>query len=136
MQSTSDIDSYGTVASPVPQGPNRHFRDTSAPWGIPKRNRSCARPVRAHLRARGIKAVIPEKIDSAAARARKGSAGGRPPMFDAEVYKGRNVVERGFAHSKQWRGIATRYDKLAILYRGAAVLQAVTRWLRLLGDTP
>ena len=58
------------------------------------------------------------------------------PMFDAEVYKGRNVVERGFAHSKQWRGIATRYDKLAILYRGAAVLQAVTRWLRLLGDTP
>ena len=52
--------------------------------------------------------MIPEKTDSAAARKRKGSAGGRPTAFNAEMYKGRNVVERGFAHSKQWRGITTR----------------------------
>lgn len=93
-------------------------------------------PVRGHLRNRGIKAVIPEKKDSAAARARKGSKGGRPPALDAETYKGRNVIERNFSHSKQWRGIATRYDKLAIVYRGAAILQATIRWLDLLGDTP
>ena len=80
--------------------------------------------------------MIPEKTDSAAARKRKGSAGGRPTAFNAEMYKGRNVVERGFAHSKQWRGITTRYEKLAIVYRGAAVLQATIRWLQLLGDTP
>ena len=35
--------------------------------------------------------------------------------------KGRNVIERGFNVVKQWRGLATRYDKLAIVYRGAAV---------------
>ncbi|CUU64698.1 Transposase DDE domain, partial [Corynebacterium variabile] len=37
---------------------------------------------------------------------------------------------------KQWRGLATRYDKLAVIYRGAAVLAAIVAWLRALGDTP
>jgi len=46
------------------------------------------------------------------------------------------VVERSFNLAKQWRGLATRYDKLAITYRAAAVLHACIRWLRLLGDTP
>ncbi|MBK5239195.1 MAG: transposase [Actinomycetales bacterium] len=63
-------------------------------------------------------------------------AGGRPPAFDAEDYKGRNVVERSFNDQKQWRGIATRYDKLAITYRGGVVLRAITIWLKALGDTP
>nr|WP_233507500.1 IS5 family transposase [Jiangella anatolica] len=67
-------------------------------------------PVRKHLRSRGIKAVIPEKKDSAAARQRRGSAGGRPPALDAQTYKRRNVVERSFALTKQWRALATRYD--------------------------
>ncbi|WP_285731359.1 transposase, partial [Kocuria sp. NBRC 114282] len=39
---------------------------------------------------------------------------GRPPTFDAGAYRNRNVVERSFAYVKQWRGLATRYDKLAI----------------------
>lgn len=63
-------------------------------------------------------------------------AGGRPPAFDAKNYKGRNVVERNFNDVKQWRGRATRYDKLAIVYRAAAVLRAVTLWLPHLSDTP
>lgn len=88
------------------------------------------------LAARRVQAVIPQKNTEIAARLRRGSAGGRPPAFDAEIYKGRNVVERSFNLSKQWRGLATRYDKLAITYRAAAVLQACIRWLRLLGDTP
>jgi transposase len=87
------------------------------------------------LAGRGIKTVIPQKSNEIAARQRKGSAGGRPPAHDPEIYKGRNVVERSFNLSKQWRGLATRYDKLAITYRAAAVLQACIRWLRLLGDT-
>ncbi|SEI17881.1 Transposase DDE domain-containing protein, partial [Leifsonia sp. CL147] len=37
---------------------------------------------------------------------------------------------------KQWRGIATRYDKLATVYRSAAVLNAVIAWTHQLGDTP
>ena len=48
--------------------------------------------------------------------------------YDHDTYKGRNVVERSFAALKQWRGLATRYDKLAIVYRAAAVLTAVITW--------
>ncbi|WP_202863574.1 IS5 family transposase [Ornithinimicrobium avium] len=84
------------------------------------------------LAGRGIKAVIPQKTTEITARLRKGSAGGRPPAFDADTYKDRNVVERSFSVTKQWRGLATRYDKLAITYRAAAILQTCIRWLRLL----
>ena len=94
---------------------------------------------RAHwerLRARGITATIPEPADQIANRKRRGRAGGRPPSFDANDYKNRNQVERSFNHGKQWRGFATRYDKLSIVYRGAAVLNAIARWLKRLRDTP
>jgi hypothetical protein len=50
--------------------------------------------VRAELCRRKITAVIPEKKDQVAARAAKGSRGGRPPAFDHDLYKRRNVVER------------------------------------------
>jgi len=36
---------------------------------------------------------------------------------------------------KQWRGVATRYDKLAIVNIAAAVLAAAITWLRHIGDT-
>ena len=88
------------------------------------------------LRDRGIEAVIPEKSDHVANRKRRGAKGGRPPAFDKEAYKRRNVIERCFQTFKQWRAIATRYDKLAITYRGGVVLRAVTIWLKVLGDTP
>ncbi len=86
--------------------------------------------IRTELRRRGIKAVIPLKYDHLAARARRGSAGGRPPAFDPEAYKGGNVVERSFNRAKQWRALATRYDKLAITYRAAVTLFAILTWLR------
>lgn len=92
--------------------------------------------IRRELRRRGIKAVIPDKIDQITARQRRGQRGGRPPALDEQTYKGRNVVERHFALIKQWRALATRYDKLAITYRAAAVLAACITWLRALGDTP
>src|SRR5699024_10010903 len=38
--------------------------------------------------------------------------------FDAANYRIRNVVKRRYRHVKQWRDLATRYDKLAIVYRG------------------
>jgi len=95
-----------------------------------------SRANRAHLRARGICAVIPEQSTHADSRRRRGSRGGRPPGFDAQKYKGRNVIERSFNIVKNWRGLATRYDKLALTYRAAAVLAAICAWLRHLGDTP
>jgi transposase len=89
-----------------------------------------SRAIRAELRSRGVKAVIPQPSDQVAHRKRRGSAGGRPPAFDAAVYKSRNVIERCFNDHKQWRGLATRYDKLAAIYRGGVVLRAITIWLR------
>ncbi|GFZ97123.1 transposase [Nesterenkonia alkaliphila] len=77
------------------------------------------------LRGRGITAVIPLKSDEITARQRRGPAGGRPPSFDAETYKDRNVIERAFSLFKQWRALATRYDKLATVYRGGVVLAAI-----------
>jgi transposase len=94
-----------------------------------------SRAIRRELRRRGITAVIPQPSDQIAHRNRRGSRGGRPPAFDATDYKGRNVIERGFNVVKQWRGLATRYDKLAIVYRAAAVLRAITLWLPHLSDT-
>ena len=87
---------------------------------------------RAHremLRRRGIAHTIPERDDQKTKRARCGCRGGRPPKFDAERYKQRNVVERGFGQLKQWRGLAQRSDKLAINYTGGIALNATLDWL-------
>jgi transposase len=82
------------------------------------------------LRRRGIVAVIPEPADQRAHRRRRGSRGGRPVSHDAEDYKQRNVVERFFNRMKNWRGLASRYDKQALVYRGGVVLAAILDWLR------
>ena len=92
---------------------------------------------RSLLRERGVKAVIPERADQRNNRLRRGSAGGRPVSYDVELYKNRNVVERCYESLKQWRGLATRYDKLAVIFRGGAILRSIVLWLRNgLGDTP
>ena len=49
--------------------------------------------------------------------------------------KRHNAIERCFAVVKQWRGIVTRYDKLALPYRSGVVLRALTIWLKESGDT-
>jgi transposase len=88
-----------------------------------------ARAHRAQLRARGITAVIPEPSDQISNRKKRGSGGGRPVALDTEDYKNRNVVERAFNQLKNWRGIATRYDKHALIYRGGVVLASILLWL-------
>ena len=49
--------------------------------------------------------------------------------FARERYARRNVVERGFCQVKQWRGLATRYDKHARNYAGALNFAALLTWL-------
>ncbi|GAB12628.1 putative transposase [Arthrobacter globiformis NBRC 12137] len=95
-----------------------------------------SKAIRTHLRDRGIIGVIPHPSDQIGHRKRRGSTGGRPPAFDKEDYKRRHVVERNFNIFKQWRALATRYDKLALTYRGGAVLQAMSIWLTALGERP
>ena len=80
-----------------------------------------SRAIRHLLRRRGIAATIPERRDQAANRRRRGRPGGRPPAFDPALYRDRNVVERCFARLKQFRAIATRFDKLADRYRAGVI---------------
>jgi len=50
------------------------------------------------------------------------------PPFDEVIYKSRNLIERAFAHLKDWRRVATRYDKLARNFRATVALAAIIIW--------
>lgn len=50
--------------------------------------------------------------------------------YDSELYKERNRVERFFAKLKQFRRVATRYDKLLVNFMGFVKLAAIAIWLR------
>jgi transposase len=50
------------------------------------------------------------------------------PPFDQVRYKYRNVIERAFSHIKDWRRVATRYDKLARNFRSTVLLAAMIIW--------
>jgi putative transposase len=65
------------------------------------------------------KAVIPPK------RNRKGQR-----SYDTELYKERNRIERFFNKLKQFRRVATRYDKLLANFMGFVKLAAIAIWLR------
>jgi transposase len=60
----------------------------------------------------------------------KGSRGGRPPCFDADLCVHRNVVERCFNRLKQFRAPATRCPKRVAYYRSEIVFAAIVLWLR------
>ncbi|MEU1124228.1 IS5 family transposase, partial [Streptomyces sp. NPDC005899] len=87
------------------------------------------RGIRNYLRKRGIPNTIPERSDQQANRRRRGSNGGRPPAFDKERYKQRNVVERCFNALKQYRAIATRYDKTRESYEAALTIASLLMWI-------
>ena len=86
--------------------------------------------IRAHLRRRQVKATIPEPADQVKNRLRRGSTGGRPPVFDSAAYKQRNVVERAFCQLRQHRAVATRYDKRDFIWRGTIDVASIRIWLR------
>ena len=74
---------------------------------------------RAFLKQNGIRTVIPSKSN------RKTRI-----RHDKEAYKGRNVIERCFCRLKDWRRIATRYDKLVRNYLSALCFVAMLAyWL-------
>jgi transposase len=54
---------------------------------------------------------------------------GRPLAFDQAVYARRNVVERCINRLKQWRGLATRYEKRTLNYRAMVVIASILIWL-------
>ena len=75
-------------------------------------------PSREHLRSRRIAAVIPSKSNQRRRRS-----------FDREAYRARNRVERLFSRLKQFRRIATRYEKRAQNYLAMLHIAAITLWL-------
>jgi transposase len=81
--------------------------------------------IRALAREQGAWANIPPK------RNRKD-----PICFSPYLYRDRNLVERFFNKIKQYRRIATRYDKLAANYLAFVKLACIRLWLRVYESTP
>jgi len=61
----------------------------------------------------GVAIVIPSKSNRR-----------HPRAYDKELYKARHLIENFFAKLKQYRAIATRYDKPAVSFLGAIHLAA------------
>ncbi|MFE4257647.1 IS5 family transposase [Streptomyces sp. NPDC056883] len=87
-----------------------------------------SRAIRAHLSRRGIRAVIPQPADQVANRRRRGRQGGRPPTFSRDAYKQRNTVERCINRLKNWRGLATRYEKTSIVFQAGLHVAGIFMW--------
>ena len=77
-----------------------------------------SKKIRDYLRGRGIGAVIARKSNEKRA--------GR--FFDKEAYRERNVVERTINRLKQFRRVATRYEKRAVNYKAMLTIAAIVLW--------
>ena len=85
---------------------------------------------RAAIRSRGSQPLIPHR------KKRDGTYPDSAQEFDKEKYKQRNVVERLIGRLKEYRRIATRYDKLAESFRAFVLLGFIRIWTKtLLSDT-
>ena len=71
------------------------------------------------IESKGAKAVIPPKANRKVKR-----------EFDRYQYRNRNLIERFFARIKQFRRVATRYDKLASRFASFVALAASLLWLK------
>ena len=76
------------------------------------------------LRRKGIVPVIPSRSDQP-----------ENPDFDREMYRRRNLIERLVGQLKQFRRVATRYEKLDPHYLAFVQIASVVLWLRVFGDT-
>ena len=76
------------------------------------------RRIRSYLRKRGIRLTIPRLSNEA-----------RHGPFSREIYRKRNIVERCINRLKQFRRIATRYEKLAVNYAAMIIIASILIWL-------
>lgn len=106
------------VRIPQPRGrPRRRPRRLAADKGYSHRH------IRKWCWDHNIGAVIPRRSDQT------GRHGAKRP-FDREAYRRRNVVERCIGWLKEFRRIATRYEKLAASYLSMLKLAMIARYFR------
>ena len=74
--------------------------------------------VRDNLLIQGILPIIPPKSNRR-----------EPIPCDFRRYRDRNRIERMFGHLKQFRRVATRYDKTALSFASFLNLAAIRKWL-------
>jgi transposase len=77
-----------------------------------------SRKIRAYLRRRGIRITIPRKTNER-----------RTGPFNRAIYRERNRVERLINRLKQWRRLATRYEKRVAYHQAMWVIAATLLWL-------
>ncbi len=77
--------------------------------------------LRTALRRRGIEPIIPSRSNRI-----------RTTTFDKARYRERNVIERCINRLKQWRRVATRYEKLAANYVAVILIAASIHFVDLL----
>ncbi len=77
-----------------------------------------SKQIRQYLRRRGIRMTIPRKTNER-----------RMGRFDRAMYRERNRIERLINRLKQYRRIATRYEKRAVNYLAMLTLVAIRLWL-------
>ena len=80
--------------------------------------------IREELAKAEVEAVIPAKTNRR-----------QPIPHDREKYRWRNLVERLFNKLKNWRRVATRYDKTKESYLGFVSLVSVLQWLPFVHET-
>jgi transposase len=76
-----------------------------------------ANSLRQLLAEQGTKAVIPSTMSRS-----------QPLPYNKRLYRQRNLIERMFARLKDFRRIATRYDKLARNFLAGALIAATVVW--------
>jgi len=120
----------GAVLARVKITRTRGGRPRTRPDGVLADKAYSTAKIRTMLRRRGITTTIPQPANQVAGRKARGAKGGRPPAFDAERYKDRNVVERCINKLREHRAVATRTDKRDFVYRGTIDVASIRIWLR------
>lgn len=83
-------------------------------------------PSRQAIEEHGSRPVIPHR------QRPDGSYPAEAEGFDTELYRRRNVVERLIGRLKEYRRVATRYDKLAESFRCFVLIGFIRIWLKCL----
>ena len=86
-------------------------------WVVGDRGYS-SHELRERVRSAGARPAIPTRSNEA------------PVACPAWIYNNRNIVERLWARLKEWRAVATRYEKTATSFMGVLSLAAALDWIK------